>query len=366
MRKHLHHLTTIVSFLFLMKVSVAQTTSFQWKIMDSSSISCPNNMLYIEPFGGLYEVPGEQIQIYDPSLPLSASNPTPNGIPLPNKHAGLAFGTNINSSSVSPTFYTTVYNSLTTKSDILYWNGSSWTNTGHSFPGGFINLGMGGNFMYGLTTQTGSVGVVYKYDGVTNPAYLTTVTGWSNGGPFDVSVDCNGNWSILKADGPQWLRTYDPFGNLLIQYSVSGLPFVGMGGGLAIINNKVYAVQHVGTISGSTINFVTPSSTFVPVGDYAACPDCQSITNMTEHQSNLIRIYPNPTSNEIHISSLISNNPQIKLYDTEGRLILTDYSVNEDNEIIIHCENFKKGLYKIVISEVDGTKILSRTVLLND
>jgi len=358
--------------LFILLISLSsKAQKSNLKIQDTSIIICPNNMIYVEPATGWYAVPGNPITVYDPTFPLSSSNPSPIGISMPNFWGGLALGPNINNATVGTTFYTQVYNSTSGKGDIKYWDGSSWIFTGHSFPiPQVLNLGMGGNYLYGLTTITASMGVVYKYDGTSNPVYLTTVSGWNDGGPFDLSVDCNGNWSILKADGPQWLRTYDPSGNLLIQYSITGLPISSQGGGLAILNNKVYSHcgnLYIGTVSGSSINFTTTSWTTPIVADFASCPDCSLSTGIFSQANNgLINVYPNPASNEIHISSLGIASPTIKLYDSEGRSISLKYSLANNMEIIIHSRSLASGIYKLVATDTDGSIILNQTVLINN
>jgi hypothetical protein len=353
--------------LFLLLTSISfKAQKINLKIQDTSIIACPNNMIYVEPPTGWYAVPGNPITVYDPTFPISSGNPSQIGISMPNGWGGLALGPNINSSTVGTTFYTQVYNSSTSKGDIKYWNGSSWVFTGHSFPTPqFINLGMGGNYLYGLTTITASMGVVYKYDGTSNPVYLTTVNGWNDGGPFDLSVDCNGNWSILKADGPQWLRTYDPSGNLLIQYSITGLPISSQGGGLAIINNKVYAHSSnslaIGTISGSTINFTTIPWATPLVSDFAVCPDCSISTGVSEETNSLISVFPNPSTGKITLKYK-NTTGVIEVLNVLGEKLMELHS--EKSRITdLDLQNYSNGIYFIQFS--DGNIKTREKLILN-
>lgn len=334
--------------LFLLLISISfKAQNNNLKVQDTSIIICPNNIIYIEPAAPMFMVPGNTITAYDPAFSLSSSNPSQIGISLPTGHGGLALGPNINSSTIGTTFYTEV------AGQVQYWDGSSWIPTGHLFPSPIpLNLGMGGNYLYGLATTTAG-GVIYKYDGTSNPVYLTTVSGWNMGGPFDLSVDCNGNWSILKADGPQWLRTYDPSGNLLIQYSISGLPISSQGGGLAILNNKVYAHSSnslaIGTISGSTINFTTLPWANPLVGDFAVCPDCSISTNLENLSNDLTRVFPNPSNGRITIKhkNTIS---LIEVFNVFGEKQIEVDSHKSEN-IELDLSHLNNGIYFIHLSD---------------
>lgn len=64
---------------------------------------------------------------WDPSAPLSASNPSINTISLPSGSGGLAVSNNLNNPlAPSPTFYTCVGGYY------HYYNGTTWVNTGHT------------------------------------------------------------------------------------------------------------------------------------------------------------------------------------------------------------------------------------------
>lgn len=216
--------------------------------------------------GGLvYVHTNNSIADWDPSQPLSGTNPVTNTIAMPSFAGGLAVGPNLNSSTApSPTFYTNVNGTY------HYYDGTAWVNTGHT--AGAVNLGAGGGYIYALE---GSSGQVYKYDGTANATLLITVPGFNGGGPYDVVVDCSGNFYILRTQSPAWLRKYDPSGTLLQEWTVTGAPSTGAGGGFAIIGNMMYhhnSGLHQGVIGTTTVTCTPVTGTFPSPSDFGSCP----------------------------------------------------------------------------------------------
>lgn len=228
-------------------------------LFSQSVVNCPSNVLYLH---------NSQIQRYDPTQPLSATNPS--NTPVSNGGTGLALCNNLNGSPVSPTFYTSiggVYN---------YWNGTSWVSTGHATGNtAAVNLSGAGCYIYNLV---GGTGQVYTYTGAGNGTLLMTEPGFAGGGPYDISSDFDGNFYLLRTATPnQWLRMYDFTGTLINTYTLSGMPSITAGGGFAVMGNTVYAQNtagfHTGIISGTVVSFTTTTtSPSVNAPDYANCP----------------------------------------------------------------------------------------------
>jgi len=231
----------------------------------------------------IYYVAGPVVYKYNPSLPFSSTNPStliPSG-----GGQGLALGNNINGGP-SPTFYNLIggfYN---------YWNGTSWVSTTHSAgTPNALNIAVGGCYIYNLV---GSTGDVYRYDGTGNGTLLTTITGFSGGGPYDLAADVEGNFYILKTTTitPQYLRMYSSAGALLNSFSLTGIPNGVAGGGFAVIENYVYALTnsgfYKGTISGSAVNFTftAPTSSLPGASDLANCPTLKAGTPINYNFSN--------------------------------------------------------------------------------
>lgn len=229
------------------------------QIIYAQAPTCPSPLIYMDS--------GLNLEAYDPSQPLSATNPASTGITV--FGSGLTLMPNISGGTLTPTFYTT------SGGTYWYWSGSNWVNTGHTTGNtSAVNLGGCAGRIYNLV---GTTGQVYVYDGTSNGSYLTTIPNFTGNGPYDIVTDCNCNFYVLNtATNTQGLFMYDPSGNLQCTYTLSGMPASTGGGGLAIIGNQVYvrnAGFYAGTISGSGVSFSSVS--YSPnVGDFASCPVC--------------------------------------------------------------------------------------------
>ena len=194
-----------------------------------------------------------QIWNYDPSLPVTSSNPVLNTIAVPTNSNGLTVGPNLHASTPSPTFYTTTGTSTTT--NYSYYNGTSWTNTGHYTGNGFaVNLGAGGGFIYSCINSSGEV---FKYNGIVPGSLLTTVTGNYNN-LADIVSDCEGNWySGWRSGATKYLGKYNPSGILLQSWLI--VPDVWSTGGFAIIGNELIyqsgSTFYTGVITANTVDF---------------------------------------------------------------------------------------------------------------
>jgi gliding motility-associated-like protein len=227
--------------------------------------------------GYVYMDGGTFIKYYDPSMPLSSTNPAPTNIPT--FGGGLALMPNINGGTLTPTFYTT------SGGNYWYWSGVSWVNTGHSTGNGAaVNIAGCGGTIYNLV---GSSGQVYSYNGTSNGTLLTTLQGFNGGGPYDLVTDCNCNFYALKTSTPnQGLIMYSPTGSVLCTYSLSGMTNSSAGGGFAIIGNKVYLKNngapgfHIGTISGGVVTFSAVTGFTNSPGDFASCSVCYPSTSL--------------------------------------------------------------------------------------
>lgn len=217
------------------------------------------------------------ISMHDPNLPASATNPANNNASLSINFSasGLAIGKNMALNDGTYTFYVCNGNTNT----YFYYDlaSNSWLNTNHSFGStAAVNPGMGGGLMYNLV---GGSGQIWKYD-FTGPAtLLTTITDFGGGGPYDLVVDCLGNFYVLKCSmsgSGQWLRKYDPNGVLDFEWDLVGAPNSSAGGGFAIVgdtmyyhNNSSFVTAIIGTTTVDVINIQTGIGS---ASDYANIP----------------------------------------------------------------------------------------------
>ena len=232
--------------------------------------SCPSPFVYMDGPGGIHA--------YNPTQPLSATNPSPIGIP--NGGGGLTLMPNINGGTLSPTFYSVI------GSGYSYWDGTAGVATGHGTGGGgAVNLGGCGSKIYNLV---GASGQIWVYDGTATGTLLTTIAGFNGGGPYDLVTDCNCNFYVLNTTTPnQNLTLYGQNGAVQCSYSLSGMPNTTAGGGFAIIGNTIVVKNNitngffVGTISGSMVTFTNIVGFNLSPGDFASCPVCIPSATLT-------------------------------------------------------------------------------------
>jgi hypothetical protein len=241
-------------------------------LLRAQTLTCPSPLIYMD--GGSF------ISVYNPALPLSATNPSTTTIPT--FGSGLTLMPNMNGGTLSPTFYST------SAGTYWYWSGTSWVNTTHSTGNASaVNLAGCNGTLYNLV---GGSGQVYSYNGTGNGSLLTTLTTFNGGGPYDLQTDCNCNFYALNTTAPnQTLTMYSASGAPLCTYSLSGMPNASAGGGFAIVGNFIYVKNNVsspggfyiGEILGSTVSFTSvPNFTNTP-GDFASCPVCYSSATIT-------------------------------------------------------------------------------------
>lgn len=220
-------------------------------------INCQNNSVFVQ-IG---------TQIIEQPLPLPAVSTTVLSN-LPSGANGLAIGPCFGFNAPNPTFWTT------SGGTYWYYSGLQWVNTNHTTGNSMaLNIGAGGTCLYNLV---GGTGQIYVYNGTGNGAYLTTVTGFGGGGPYDISADANDNFYLVKAVNPNpSMVIYNPQGNAICSYSLANLPALSSGGGFAIIND-ILAVYNsslsIGKINATStlITFTAQVSNMAPT-DFATC-----------------------------------------------------------------------------------------------
>lgn len=81
----------------------------------------------------------------------------------------------------------------------------------------------------------------------------------------------------------------------------------------------------------------------------AAMDEDYKPTAIAELNDNEIRIYPNPASTEIKITSQLSGEANVKIYDMTGRCV-KDVIVNDINNATINTSEIDKGVYFIDVN----------------
>ena len=97
---------------------------------------------------------------------------------------------------------------------------------------------------------------------------------------------------------------------------------------------------------------------------------CKSDTSYLEvnaslvHTNNVsaesIRIYPNPTSNEIYFSGFSGKNRNARIYDTQGKLVLE--RILEYDERKLSLSHLSKGVY-IIQQKIKDKIVVSKRII---
>jgi gliding motility-associated-like protein len=200
---------------------------------------------------------GTDIYNYDPTQPVSATNPSVNTIQLPTPPGhGLAICEVLGSGNSILTFYTIIND--------RYWYydpfTSAWVNT-HNLTGSngiAVNFGGGGGFIYNFDAIGGNL---YKYDGTGDGSLLLDIPGYGSvvgaGGVADVVVDCEGNWFIMLLfhgnNVNSYLRKYNPAGILLQAWTINNPNNFSSGPGFGIVNDTIYLINQITNPTGLSI-----------------------------------------------------------------------------------------------------------------
>jgi|GEM_PF-3099652 len=178
------------------------------------------------------------------------------------------------------------YTWITTVSNIYrYYDQTTgtWINTGQA-TGTTAAVNIGGGCAGGLYNLNGTSGQIWEWSGAGTGALFTTISDFAGGGPYDIVSDEIGNIYMLRtrANGSgQWFRQYSSAGVLLNTWTLVGMPDIQAGGGFAMVGDSIFVSNsggfHIGTRTGSTINFTTiaspPTGMTSAANDYASCPN---------------------------------------------------------------------------------------------
>lgn len=247
------------------------------------------------------------------------------------------------------------------------------------------------------------LGFVYNFDSVSNNSPLVSnllapaSPNNNYNGMYDVVGDIDGNFYILitNAQGavPRGLHKYDPSGNLLNTWTISGI-HNNYGAGLAIAGGKVYSAGNsgiwVGTLSGTNINFIQPPNgfRFLPVtqhqiGDLASCPNMpafgSTLTTLrpncsgnqaplsTQNYLNnfeLLGLSPNPAFNKItlELNSEKGDELDVEIINLNGqKLYAQKYPINSGRNLLkVDNLDFSSGIYFLKVTNKDHKQFVRK------
>ncbi len=211
-----------------------------------------DSMVYFISNGAVYNL--------NTLLPISSTNPVLNTFPPPGG-ISLAVSENLNSTTgPSRTFY-----GVDNAGNYIYYDGTTWVNTGHS--SGSVDIGAGGGYIYGKTGAN-----IYRYDGTANATLVATLPSAVN--VWDIAADCEGNFYVLDLGTTAVLRKYSPSGTFLYEWTVTGGPTTAIcfslsGNQLLVGSTPVYA----GVVDPTATSISLTALGNIPAAiDFGGCP----------------------------------------------------------------------------------------------
>ncbi|MFN7911009.1 MAG: T9SS type A sorting domain-containing protein [Bacteroidota bacterium] len=334
----------------LSNISAPQTFNQQYSKL-SSSITCNPNSFYGITAGGDVE-----------ELSLVGNSITVTGTLISGGGFSIAYCNNLNSSTLSPTFYTDEPN-------IRYYNGSSWSNTNIS-PA--ANLGGNGNFLYFVNTIPPSPfsRTIKKYNGTNTSTIFTRTNRIIDVG--DLAVDDNGNvYFTTTADSTTFISdsivvvsssgqivkqlpfTYNCY-NAYGSFILNNVFYIGLGSSNPTSPNTLLPVifGNNTAIAGTPISM--PNSNYY---DLASCKAGLPLNIRSSlPQQNTINLYPNPITDESTLR--FPDNAGVKtirILNILGQPI--SQFETRDKSFVIKKSSLVSGIYFIEISISDDSII---------
>jgi hypothetical protein len=290
------------------------------------------------------------------SVDTSPTNPIwLDSIPGGNFGGGISINNNLDSLAGPETMYF-----VDLSSHYYFWNGTSWSNTGHtSGSGAALNPGGTSNYIFNLDGNGNSL---YRYDGTGSGTLLLSNLNTNGVAIYDVATDNQGNFYLFYTN-LQKIIAYDPSGIPIDSFTTSGFP-TGGDPGIAILGNNIYAntlsALYKGTKIGSNINFTQIKNLSFLVGDIAACPEAGNpLAVFKDLTAPHFAIYPNP-AHSVAIIKMI-NTATLEITDCLGRL-RKSIDVRGLNEYHLSVTDLEPGAY--IINAVSKNKSGVRSTLI--
>lgn len=218
-------------------------------------------------------------------------------------------------------------------------------------------------------------------DSITLNAYNTNSTYlWSNGNSnSSIVISDTGNYNVLVTNEFNCTST-DEINIGIIPNTIANYNFSTNFLELSLINNSIGATHYSWSFGdGNTSNLMNPVYTYQTNGQYEVClisyNDCfsdtvcqnidvYSVGIVNSSKTNVLSVYPNPTSGSITISTNIKSGAIIKLFDANGRLIINDKVVTETGNYKLNLNSLSNGVYHLTLQ--DGNCIKSARIVKNN
>ncbi|HKR05673.1 MAG TPA: T9SS type A sorting domain-containing protein [Bacteroidia bacterium] len=277
----------------------------------------------------------------------------------PTNFNGISINNNLDSATGQQTMY-----ALTNGGNYHFWNGTGWTDTGHT-SGAVTAINPGGTSNY-IFNLDGNGNSLYRYDGTSNGTLLLSNLATASACVYDVATDNAGNFYIFYTN-VQKIIAYNPSGIPIDSFTTAGFPS-GSNCGFTILGNRLYA--HVcnlsfglyeGIISGTTVNFSLIKT--LPTGyiDIASCPNAASPLAVFENpEEPHFTLYPNPAWDNVIIK--LNNTAMLEISDCTGVLKETILTRGL-TEYLLDVSKWKAGVYFINVLSANKASARAKLVV---
>ena len=86
-------------------------------------------------------------------------------------------------------------------------------------------------------------------------------------------------------------------------------------------------------------------------------------TSVNNNRVENVKIYPNPTTNQVNINNLPKNTKSVEMYNNLGQLILSTPVINSDNKLTIKTSNLDNGVHILRINTT--VEIINKKIIIN-
>lgn len=269
---------------------------------------------------------------------------------------GISINNNLDSVAGPETMYFVSY-----PGTYYFWNGTGWTNTGHS-SGSYHALNPGGTSDY-IFNLNASYDSLYRYDGAGNGTFLLANLNTNFASVYDVATDNQGNFYLFFTT-LQKIIAYNPSGIPIDTFATSGFPLFG-GGGLTILGNRIYATTthdlYEGIKTGNNITFTLIKNLVQQINDIASCIEAATPLAVFKNPSAPhFAIYPNPAHSVVMIKMI--NTAALEIIDCLG-IVRKRFDTRGLTECEVDVKDLEPGAYIINAMAKNKTGVRSTFIV---
>ncbi|MBD3863677.1 LamG-like jellyroll fold domain-containing protein [Olleya marilimosa] len=217
--------------------------------------------------------------------------------------------------------------------------------TTNAYNGNLINFGLTGNTSNWLAGSPIGIAPI-----VTSQPQNQTITETDDTVVFTVSATnvSSYQWEVFFEDGDGEGGTWMPLDDSLTNPDVSG------------------STTNTLTISGDNLSFIVGLQFRVVMNGTASCNVISNEVNVTDETLsvstvliNEVKVFPNPTTDNVKISLSKVQDFEISVYDLNGRLLLN--SKNRSDAFLLDLSSYQNGIY-IIKTKIDQKEAINRVI----